>query len=80
VESVLNLLALLANTKVALVGDNKITWPHDSKGNFTIKSFYREVCEGSSNIYFLVDAIWRSNALTKACFLCLQKICLTEKI
>ena len=43
-ESVLNLLALLANTKVALVGDNKITWPHDSKGNFTIKSFYREVC------------------------------------
>jgi len=50
-------LALLANSKVALVGDDKIIWPHDPKGKFTIKSFYREVCLGSSNIAFPVDAI-----------------------
>jgi len=28
-ESVLNLLVLLANSKVAPVGDDKIIWPHD---------------------------------------------------
>jgi len=39
-ESVLSLLALLANAKV---GDDMILWPHDSKRKFTIKSFYREV-------------------------------------
>jgi len=41
-ESVLNLLVLLANTKVALVDDDKFIWPHGSKAKFTIKSFYRE--------------------------------------
>ena len=46
-----------------------IIWPHDSKGKFTIKSFYREVCEGSSNINFPADAIRRSKAPTKDCFL-----------
>ena len=45
-ESVLNLLALLANTKIAPVGNDKIILPHDSKGNFIIKIFYREVCVG----------------------------------
>ena len=36
-ESVLNLLALLANTKVAPVGDDKIIWPHDSKGSLLLR-------------------------------------------
>ena len=65
----MNLLALLANAKVALVGDDMILWPHDSKRNFTIKSFYREVCQGLSIIDFLADTIGRSKAPTKACFL-----------
>jgi len=43
-ESVLNLLALLATTKVLPVGDYRMIWPHDSKGKFTIKSFYRVLC------------------------------------
>jgi len=29
--SVLNLLALLANTKVSLVADDRMIWPHDFK-------------------------------------------------
>jgi len=37
--SVLKLLVLLANTKVALVAHDMIIWQHDSKGKFTIKSF-----------------------------------------
>jgi len=49
-ESVLNLLALLANTKATPVGDNKIIWPHDSKEKFTVKSIFREVYEASSNL------------------------------
>jgi len=51
------------------VGDDKIFWPHDAKGKFTIKSFYREVCEASSNLDFPTNAISRSKASTKACFL-----------
>jgi len=66
---VLNLLALHVNTNVAPVGDDNIIWPHDSKGKFTIKSFYKEVCVGSSNLAFPGDAIQRSKAPTKACFL-----------
>ena len=65
----MNLLALIANTKVTPVSDNKMIWPHDSKRKFTIKSFYRVVCEGLSSIDFPVDAIWRSKAPTKAYFL-----------
>ena len=53
----LNVLVLPANTKVAPVSDNKIIWPHDSKGKFTIKSFYREVCEGLCDLAFSTDAI-----------------------
>ena len=68
-ESILNFLALLASAKVAPVGDDMMIWPHDSKRKFTIKSFYRVVCEGSSNIDFLVDAMWRSKVPTKAWFL-----------
>ena len=40
-----------------------------TQGEFTIKSFYRVLCEGSSDIDFPVDLIWRSNTPTKACFL-----------
>jgi len=64
----LNLLALLANIKVSRVGDDRMIWPHDSKGEFTIKSFYRVLCEGSCDIDFPVDVIWRSKAPIKACF------------
>jgi len=67
-ENALDLLALLANTKVATLDDDMIIWPHDSRGKLTIKSFYRDVCEGSSNIDFSADAIWRFRAPTKACF------------
>jgi len=63
-ESVLNLLALLAK----VVGDDMILWHHDSKKKFTIKSFYREVCNGSSSIDFPVVAICRSKALSKLAF------------
>ena len=68
-EKMLDLLALLANIKVVQVGEDKMIWPHDSKGEFTIKSFYTVLCEGSSDIDFPVDVIWRSKAPTKACFL-----------
>jgi len=51
------------------MGDDMILWPHDSKRKFTIKSFYREVCEASSIINFPADAIRRSKALIEACFL-----------
>jgi len=54
---------------VSPVGDDRMIWPHDSKGKFTIKSFYRVLCERSSDIHFPVDAIWRFKAPTKACFL-----------
>ena len=50
-------MALLANIKVALVGDDMILWLHDSKKKLTIKSFYREVCKGSSIIDFPADAM-----------------------
>ena len=40
-ENGLTLLALLANTKVSTVGDDKIVWPHGSKGQLTIKSLQR---------------------------------------
>jgi len=56
-ETISNHLALLANTKVAPVGNNKIIWPHDSKGKFTVKSFCGEVCEGSSNLAFPANSI-----------------------
>ena len=65
----MNLLALLANAEVVPVGDDMILWPHDSKRKFKIKSFYREVCEGSSIIDYPADAIWRSKGPTKAYFL-----------
>ena len=58
-----------ADIKVAPVGDDRMIWPHDSKGEFTIKSFYRVLGEGSSDIDFPVDVIWRSKAPTKVCFL-----------
>ena len=42
---------------------------HASKGKFTVTSFWRKVCEGSSNLAFPADAIWRrSKVPTKACF------------
>jgi len=65
----LSLLALLADSKIVSVGDDMILWPHDSTKKFTIKSFYGEVCIGSSFIDFPADAIWRSEAPLKACFL-----------
>ena len=38
-ESVLNLLALLANTNVASVGDDKIIWSNDLEGKFIVTEF-----------------------------------------
>ena len=60
--SVLSLLALLAYSKVELVGDDMILY---STKKSTIKSFYGEVCKDSSFIDF---PAWRSKAPLKACF------------
>ena len=68
-ESVLSLLALLADSKLESVGDDMILWPLDSTKIFTIKSFYGKVCKDSSFIDFPAGAIWRSEAPLKACFL-----------
>ena len=48
----MSLLGVLANIKVAAMGDDQIGWPHSSKGKFTINGFRREGCEGSTNIVF----------------------------
>ena len=53
----LDLLALLANIKVAQVGEDRMIWPHDSKREFTIKSFYRVLYEGSGDTDFPADII-----------------------
>ena len=45
------------------VGNDKIVWPHDSKGKFNVKSFSTKFCEGSTDLDFTVDAIWRSMAV-----------------
>ena len=87
-DSILSLLALLADSKIVSVGDDMILWPHDSTKKFTIKSFSGEVCKGSSFIDFPADAIWRSKAPLKAFFWAwqlprgkyLQKRCLNEEI
>ena len=42
-EDVLRLLALLANMKVSYEGDDEILWPHDSGGQFSVKSYWREM-------------------------------------
>ena len=65
----MNLLALLANTKVAPVDDEKINWPHDSKGKFTTKSFHRQVCEGSRKSIFLPTQSYGLRLLLKLVFL-----------
>ena len=36
--------ALPHNIKFVVVGDEEITWPHDSKGQFTVKKFCRQAC------------------------------------
>jgi len=69
VGNVLNLLALLTKTEDAQMANDKIIWPHDSKWMFTVKSFFREACEGSCNLEFPAHAMWRSKAATKARFL-----------
>ena len=51
------------------MANDKIIWPHDSKWMFTVKSFFREACEGSCNLEFPAHAMWRSKAATKARFL-----------
>ena len=44
-------------------------WPHDSKGDFTIKSFFRVLWKEPAVIDFSADVIWTSKAPTKVCFL-----------
>ena len=68
-EKVLDLLALLANISVVQVGEDRMIWPHDAKGDFTIKSFFRVLYKGPAVTDFPADVIWRSKAPTKACFL-----------
>ena len=63
----LRLLALLANM-VCYEGDDEILWPHDSSGQFSVKSYCREMYKGLSTLDFPTKAIWKSKAPTKACF------------
>jgi len=65
-EKVLDLLALLVNITVVQVGEDRMIWPHDSKGDFTIKSLSRVLYKGPPVTDFPADAIWRSKAPTKA--------------
>ena len=67
-EGVLSLLALLTNTKFAFDRDNEILWPHDSSRQFTIKSHWEEMYEGSSQLHFPAEAIGKSKALPKLAF------------
>ena len=67
-ESVLSLLALLDGSKVDLASNDMILWPHDSTKKFTIKIFIK-ISKGLSVIDFPADAIWKSKAPLKACFL-----------
>jgi len=68
-EGVLSLLALLVNTKVGFKGDDEILSPYVSSGQFTAKSYCKEMYEGWTQLDFLVEAIWMSKAANKACFL-----------
>ena len=68
-EDVLSLLALLANTKVVLKGEDEIHWPHDSSAQFTIKSYCKETDKGSTQLDFPAKAIPNSKAPTNVCFL-----------
>jgi len=61
--------AMLGNTKVAPMFDDKIICLHDSKGKFPVKSFCRKACEGSSNLALPTKTIRRPKAPTKACSL-----------
>ena len=65
----LSLLALLANINVVLKGEDGIYWPHNSSGQFTIKSYRKETFKGSTQLDFPAKAIWKSKAPTKVCFL-----------
>ena len=56
-EKVLDLLALLANISVVQVGEDKMIWPHDAKGDFTIKSFFRVLYKGPAVTDFPADVI-----------------------
>ena len=56
-------LALVANTEVVLEGEDEIYWPHNSSGQFTIKSYRKKTYKGSTQLDFL------AKAPTKVCFL-----------
>jgi len=53
-ESVLKLLALLAYTKVGLVDNDKIIWPHDSKGKFKSLVFVERLVKDLVILIFLL--------------------------
>jgi len=66
-EGMLCLLALLTNMKVSYEGDDEILRPHDSSGQFSVKSYCTEMCKGLSTLDFSAKAILKSKAPTKAC-------------
>ena len=68
-ESVYNLLDILAAMEVKPQGDDELTWPHDPKGSFNIKSFCNALQDRSKYSNFPSAAIWRSKAPPKICFL-----------
>jgi len=65
-----NLLALLANTKVAFYGDDEILRPHGSSDQFTIRSYCKRCIKGPINFVFQLRQFGtlRAKAPTKAFF------------
>lgn len=63
----LSLLALIANTKVAIEGDDEVLSLYDSNGQPTVQSCCIEMYKGSTQL--IDEAISKSKAPTKACFL-----------
>jgi len=49
-------------------GNDELVWPHDSKGSFDIKSFYKALYDWSLSPGFPSATIWKSKAPPKAFF------------
>ena len=69
-KSIISLLSLLADLYAVGLpkGDDKIIWFLNSSGIFSVKSLCERML-GSNHPIFSVNAIRKSKALTKACFL-----------
>jgi len=67
-DNICNLLAVLAGKEVLSQGKDEIVWPLNSKGSFSVKSFCFKQFEALDGCDFAAKSIWKSEALTKVCF------------